>query len=207
MESNSQNKIQALEAALFIYGEPMSFKKAADILKIKPGEIPELIQELKNSLANGGLDLIINDESVQLVTKPNFADMIETIIKEELSSEITPAALETLAIISYLGPLPRARVDYIRGVNSSYILRTLLLRGLIVRTPDPKRGNAFLYKASFDLLKFLGVSSVSELPDFSHYKNLLTKAEAALEGETKDENIKEDVEVATSDDIKENQPE
>ncbi len=197
--NDENNKTNALEAALFIYGEPMSFKKIGNILGIETAEVPELVLNLQKELESRGLAIIINDEAAQLVTKPDFSGMVETIVKEELSSAITPAALETLAIVSYLGPLSRSRIDYIRGVNSSYILRNLLLRGLVERTPDPERGNAFLYKASFDLLKFFGISSIKELPGYEHYKNLLAKTETALGGEVKEDAIVETSEKPSAD--------
>ena len=83
---------------------------------------------------------------------------------------MTSAALETISIIAYAGPISRADIEYIRGVNSSFTIRNLLLRGLVERTIDPKRSNAYVYTASFDLIKRLGLSKVEELPDYAKYK-------------------------------------
>ena len=178
---DKKEKTRALEAALFVYGEPMSVKKIIDLLKIEEGEIREIIDELKLCLCGRGLHLIEHDGSLQLVTHPDFGTLLETIVKDELSKELSPATLETLAIVSYAGPVSRSRIDYIRGVNSSYILRNLLIRGLIERKPDPKRSNVFLYNISFDLLRHLGVTNEKHLPDFATYRGMVLKAEENLE--------------------------
>lgn len=174
-------KIRSLEAALFIYGEPITLKKIKDLLKVKEEETPELVQELKKVLEGRGLGLTEHEGSVQLITHPDFAGLLETIVKEELSKELSPASLETLAIISYAGPISRSRIDYIRGVNSSYILRNLLIRGLVDRQMDPNRSNVYLYSVSFDFLHHLGIQKIDELPEFTEYRNLVLKAEQILE--------------------------
>lgn len=174
-ENKIKNNSAALEALLFVYGEPLALLKISQILKISGAELNEaadyLAEELKNS--DRGLVLLKNDGRLQLGTKAEFGDLLEKIVKEETRESLTPAALETLAIISYAGPLPRAIIDYIRGVNSSFMLRNLLIRGLIERMPDPKRSNVYLYKSSFDLLKHLNRARVEELPDYQKYQELL----------------------------------
>ena len=81
--------------------------------------------------------------------------------------------METLTIISYAGPISRADIEYIRGVNSSFIMRALLMRGLADRSVDSKRSNTYLYSTSFELLRHLGLTKNSDLPDYSKYKDLV----------------------------------
>jgi segregation and condensation protein B len=90
------------------------------------------------------------------------------VLKEDLS----PASLETLAIVAYKGPINRIEIDNIRGVNSSFILRSLLIRGLIDRQIDAHRANAYSYKPSFDLIRKLGIDSLEQLPDYEKFKTL-----------------------------------
>ncbi|MEE8131451.1 MAG: SMC-Scp complex subunit ScpB [Candidatus Paceibacterota bacterium] len=174
---NNQNIIGAIEAVLFVYGEPMEIKRIAKILKISESKIKEVLQQLEQefSIENRGLKLIFSDspagERVQLATKPEFVSIIESIIKEESKDNLTPATLETLSLIAYLGPLSRAQIDFYRGVNSSFILRALLMRGLVERFPAPKKANIYLYQPSFDLLKYLGISKIEELPEYERYKS------------------------------------
>ncbi len=178
---NDQNIIGAIEALLFVYGEPMEIKKIAKILNAKE----EIVKSALNDLAMGfdnqgrGLKLIFSPsgkkdssmgERVQLVTRPEFSSLLENFIKEEFKEQLSPASLEALALISYLGPLSRAQIDYYRGVNSSFILRSLLIRGLIERFTDTQRSNVYLYQPSFDLLKYLGMSKVEDLPEYEKYK-------------------------------------
>lgn len=168
------NYTGVLEAILFINGEPMEIKKLAKLLNCNENEVKLSLNKLAESLKENyrGLNLIFQEDRVQLTTKPEFASMIETLIKGEFEENLTNAALETLSLIAYFGPISRAKIDYLRGVNSSYSVRNLMLRGLVERSSDPNKGNVFLYKPSFDLLKYLGLSNISELPDYQKYQNL-----------------------------------
>ncbi len=169
------NLLPKLEALLFIYGEPIEIKKLGKILGIKEEEVKAGLMALEEELkrTERGLALVQDKGRIQLVTKPEFSKLLEDLTKEEFTEDLTPAALETLSIVSYAGPISRADLEYIRGVNSSFILRALLMRGLIEREVDSKRANAFVYTASFDLLKKLGLSKNSELPEYQKYKDLV----------------------------------
>lgn len=178
-----ENKLAELEALLFIHGEPLAVKKARTILDIKPEEFDSVVAELKKRLEDEGrgLALVEDGEKIQLVTKSKFGKILESFIKEELSEDLTPASLEALALIAYFSPISRARLDYLRGVNSTFILRSLLLRGLAERFPDPDRQNAFLYRSTFDLLRHLGLEKKENLPDFEKFQSLLKAFEAQQE--------------------------
>lgn len=174
MNNELRNLSAAVEALLFVYGEPMKIKRIADILKIKENVVEEALKELENGYLaeNRGLKLVLNDRQAQLATKPDFAVILEDFIKEEFKENLTPASLETLSLIAYLGPISRVQIDYHRGVNSSFILRNLLIRGLIERFLDPQKNNAYLYQSSFDLLKYLGISKIEELPEYEIFQNM-----------------------------------
>ena len=102
----------------------------------------------------------------KLVDSPYF----ESLNKEELSKDLGKAGLETLSIIIYQGPISRAEIDYIRGVNSQFILRNLLIKGLIDRVDNPTDQRSFLYKPSLELFSFLGISKIEDIPDFESVK-------------------------------------
>jgi len=159
---------------LFIYGEPLEIKKLSKILEAKEEEIQKAVEEFSKILddQNRGLTLIIDDSRVQIATKPEFSSLIENFIKSEFDESLTPAALETLSIIAYLGPLSRPQIDYYRGVNSSFTVRNLLLKGLVERFNKPDNQHLFFYKPSMDLLKYLGISKIENLPDFEKHKAL-----------------------------------
>lgn len=181
--SDFDNLAAALEALLFIYGEPLAKKKIAKILKVKESEIEDTIKVLEEELTkeNRGLILVQDQNQIQLATKPEFSKLLEDITKEEFTEELTPAALETLAIAAYAGPISRADVEFIRGVNSSFTLRSLLMRGLVERELDPKRANAYLYQASFSLLRHLGLPKNENLPEYSKYHDLIQRLHQELE--------------------------
>lgn len=176
-EKAAPSVAQKLEALLFVYGELLSYKKAMSLLDIKKEELEEAVIQLKGKLSQreSGIELFEHDEALQLVTRPVFAGLLDQVVKAEMSESLTPASLETLAIITYASPVSRAEIDYIRGVNSSYIVRALLMRGLIERTLDSKRSNLFLYAPAADLLKYLGAASASELPDYERLRSVAVR--------------------------------
>ena len=173
MANNLENKIEAI---LFFKGEPVSFKKLEDILKVPVNEIKDAVFNLKQTLSGRGVVLMEKDGEVVLGTAQEFSKLIENLQKEELNKELSKASLETLSIVLYKGGVSRAEIDYIRGVNSTFILRALSVRGLIDRAEDPKDHRRFIYKPSFDLLSFMGVRSVEELPEWQEVQANLESA-------------------------------
>lgn len=188
---NTPKILAAIEAILFVYGEPIEVKKIAKLLKSdsslkmlfesanKSGNVEEEIiqkslEELQRQYLSEsrGLRLIFSGNKVQLVTKPEFSVLLENLIKEEFKEQLSPASLETLSLITYLGPISKAQIDYYRGVNSSFILRSLMIRGLIERFPDPQKSNVYLYQPTFDLLKYLGISRIEELPEYEKFSQI-----------------------------------
>lgn len=174
------NKIaQKIEAYLFWKGEPVSIKNICKVLNIDEVLVKESLDILKQKeKTDTGIVLIQYDDMLTLGTHIDVNDFIENMIKDELQKELGKSALETLAIILYQGPIKRADIDYIRGVNSQFILRNLLIRGLITRVDDPKDERAFLYKPSLELLAFLGITDIKQLPDFEEVINKLSSFKA-----------------------------
>lgn len=159
---NIKNTIEAL---LFYKGEPMTLKKIVSLLGVSEEEVVVSLNELETTLT-GGIRLMRNGDEVMLATSPETSSFIEKIIKEELSRDLGKAGLETLSIILYMGPITRSRIDYIRGVNSTFIIRNLMVRGLVEKIPNPHDQRSFLYKPTFELLSYLGIPRIEELPDF-----------------------------------------
>ncbi|MDO8504558.1 MAG: SMC-Scp complex subunit ScpB [Candidatus Liptonbacteria bacterium] len=184
-------KLAALEALLFIHGEPMSVKKIGEVLKLGKDETSAVISEFEKLLSSEdrGLELLSTGDRVQLRTKPSLNSALEEFVKAELSEELSPASLEVLSLVAYLGPISRAKLEYIRGVNSSFILRSLMIRGLLDRHTDPENSLAYLYDASFGLLGHLGLKSAKDLPEYEKFKILLTEAESAPKPENEPEGV------------------
>jgi len=179
---NLESKIEAI---LFWKGESISRKKLGEILKVGQTEINESLEKLKESLKNRGIVLQEKDNDIVLGTAPEYAELIETLQKEELNKDLSKASLESLSIILYKNGANRSLIDYIRGVNSSFTLRALSIRGLIEKTIDPKDSRRYLYKPSFELMSYMGIKSLEELPDYEEVNNSVEIAAKNLEEETK----------------------
>lgn len=164
-----------LEAILFISGEPMPFSRLGSLLKVSPGELEEAVTELASSLSSRGITLVRTNDTVTLGTSPEASLLIAALKKEELERELSKASLETLSIILYKNGATRSDIDYIRGVNSSFILRNLSVRGLIERVENPADKRTFLYRPTPDLLAHLGLGSIEELPGYAEYSARLSK--------------------------------
>lgn len=169
----------ALEALLFIHGEPIAIKKIGEVLNMSGEEVSAAVAELKEKLKEEarGLTLIGDEEKIQLVTKPEFHSILQNFVRSELSEELTAASAETMAIIAYFGPISRARIEYQRGVNSVFILRNLMLRGLVERFPDPQHPQSFLYRPTFEFWKHIGLSCKEDLPEYEKFRELLAQFE------------------------------
>ncbi len=178
---------QKIEAILFWKGEPISRKKLSDILKIEQTEINESIEKLKINLQSRGLVLLEKENDITLGTSPEISSLIEDLQKEELNKDLSKAALETLSIVLYKNGASRAEIDYIRGVNSSFTLRALSIRGLVERILDPNDNRRYVYRPSFDMLSFMGVKSVEELPNYREVSANINVAAENLAQELKNE--------------------
>lgn len=161
-----------IEAILFYKAEAVTVGQLAKWLTISISEIKTGLDQLALNLAERGVRLIRQglsdqDEGVMLGTASEVGSLIEKLTKEELSHDLGKAALETLTLIIYEGPLARAEIDYVRGVNSSFILRHLLVRGLIEREVDKKDARRFIYRPTLELLRHLGLEKIEDLPEYA----------------------------------------
>ena len=172
---------QQIEAILFWKGEPISRKRLSEILKVEQGEIDEAIEKLKENLKERGVVLLEKSDEVTLGTAPELSKLIENLQKEELNKELSKASLETLSIILYKNGASRAEIDYIRGVNSSFTLRALSIRGLVEKITDTKDNRKYIYKPSFELLSFMGIKSIEELPEYQKVNDSIDVAVQNLE--------------------------
>ena len=176
-----------IEAVLFFKGEAVSIKKLSEILVKSPEEIEAGLKVLEGKLQGRGVKLIRIENEVALGTAGKADELIEKLTKEELSRDIGKAGLETLSIIIYRGPISRREIDYIRGVNSTFIIRNLLIRGLVEKVPAEKDQRSFLYKPTLELLSHLGVEKIEDIPEYNKVKEEIKKfEESEKEPEEKD---------------------
>lgn len=159
-----------IESILFARGEEISVSQLAKILELKDEEISDCLNELvvEYKKEKKGFIIIQNGESFQLVTNPENAQWVEKTLKKNLQENMSRTALEVLSIVAYRGPVSRAEIESIRGVNSSFTLRNLLMRGLIVRSVNESDQRGYLYNISMDFMKKMGLGKIEELPEFEN---------------------------------------
>lgn len=166
--------LQKIVTILFLSGDPLPINTIASILNVSNEEVENNIEGLNQSLKNIGLALLHNNNELAIVTQPEHSDLIETFWKEELKGDLTPATLQVLTLVAYLGAGTREQISYIRGVQSAQSIRTLTVRGLIARTGE-------VCMLTSDALKQLGVTKVEELPEYNKInKELLEKLEQRI---------------------------
>lgn len=166
-----------IEAVLFYKGEPESKDVLLKLLNVKEEELEEAISKLGIQLETRGIRLLKINDQIELVTAPETSEVINSVKKEELMRDLGKAGSETLAVVLYRGSVTRSDIDYIRGVNSGFILRNLQIRGLVARIQDPNNSRSYLYQATPELLKHLGITDVSQLPHYAEMRAELDRFE------------------------------
>lgn len=164
--------LETLEALLFVAEKPLSRREIASLAGIDREALDALLGDLEVALQERGTRLLIVGDTVQLATAPEAGPLIARYVGSE-GVRLSPAALETLAIVAYKQPVTRGTIERIRGVDSDYVVRTLLHRRLVVeqgRADTP--GRPILYGTGFDFLERFGLTSLDDLPTLD--------AEAAL---------------------------
>lgn len=162
---NNMSLESKIEAVLFWKGESLTKKELAKILETDEDAIEKALADLETSLSNRGIILTRNGDSVMLYTAPACSDLIKKITKEEMSRDISKAGIEVLSLILYRGPISKREIDYVRGVNSNYIVRNLLIRGLIEKT-EGADSRSYVYQPTLELFAHLGINKKENLPDF-----------------------------------------
>ena len=163
-----QEKLKSIiESILFISGEPVKIAKIAKITSASKPEIENAIMDLQTGYAGTrGIVILKKEDEVQMATNPENSSFLSDLVKNDIQENLSRAALEVLSIVAYRGPMTRTDIEVIRGVSSSFTLRSLMIRGLLERTENPSSSRGYLYKISFDFLKKLGLDSIERLPDW-----------------------------------------
>lgn len=177
-------------AILFAAGEPLTKKQLAGLLEVKESELSTVLEALHKTVEVAGLALVETAEEVELRTSAEAAPLVKRLWESERSRDLGKAGLETLATIAYQAGGPetgkgatRSEIDWVRGVNSSASVRTLLLRGLIEGSEDPADKRRIRYSLTTEALAHLGVSSVEGLPRYAELSREAGEAVATTEAE------------------------
>ena len=154
----------ALEALLFAEGGPIEKKRLCSLLGLKETELKVALRALIQQLDGHGVSVIETETEVEMRTARDAVAIVKKLRESELSRDLGKASMETLAVIAYQTGTTRGEIDWVRGVNSSASLRTLLMRGLIKGREDERDKRRIRYSLTTDALACLGISSIEELP-------------------------------------------
>jgi segregation and condensation protein B len=173
-----------VEALLFASGEPAALNALAAALGATLNEVEAALETLADHYQSRGIRLQRLGNRVRLVTAPELAERIQRFLGLEESTRLSPAALETLAIIAYNQPITKPQIEMIRGVNCDGVINTLLARNLIQELGRAETvGHPMRYGVSFDFLSHFGLRGVHELPPVENLDQLPTAVQPPAEGD------------------------
>ena len=157
----------ALEAVLFAAGDSVSEGKLCAVLQTDKATLRNAAQNLGDyyDFNRRGIKLLRLDDRYQLASRVDYAQMVRNTLETRKPQNLTPAALEVLAIIAYKQPVTKTYIEQVRGVDSAYTLSSLVDKGLVAdcgRLDVP--GRPILYQTTETFLRAFGLSSVSQLP-------------------------------------------
>ena len=154
----------ALEALLFVAERPLSRREISTLAGVDRADVDARLGDLEVSLRARGVRLLIDGDRVELATSPEGGALVARYVGAD-AVRLSPASMETLAIVAYRQPVTKSAIERVRGVDSDYTIRTLLHRRLVVelgRSDAP--GRPFLYGTGFEFLERFGLTSLDELP-------------------------------------------
>lgn len=192
-------------AVLFAGARPFSIRRLGELCGASTKDVEAALEELTQALLELPFMLQMSGNDVQLVTRPDYADAVKQVVRDELSGELSRPSLETLTILAYRGPLTRPELEQIRGVHSSVILRNLMLRGLVEEKEDVRLGQP-TYAVTFAFIQHLGLQSLEELPEYEalrgheHVVDVLSELDAEADAQEDDEDDDEKSEDEDEDD-------
>jgi segregation and condensation protein B len=155
----------ALEAILFSSNRPLKLRELQQATDSDRTAVEHALDELRDALAGRGVMLMRHHDEIHLATRPEYTAAVRRALRPEVSGKLSPAAYETLAIVAYQQPVPRAKIEDVRGVNCESVLTNLELRDLITevgRGSGP--GQPKLYGTTMRFLQVMGLESLDHLP-------------------------------------------
>ena len=170
----------AIEAILFVSGEPVKISRISSVLDVEESEVESAADRLRDSYSfvRRGIRLLKLEDTLQLCSSPEYADYIRRALETRKPPQLSQPALEVLSIIAYFGPVTRAYIEQVRGVDSSYTVGLLQERELIEscgRLAAP--GRPMLFRTTHNFLRTFGLESLKALPELPHVENATDEKE------------------------------
>ncbi|MCS7232081.1 MAG: SMC-Scp complex subunit ScpB, partial [Elusimicrobiota bacterium] len=163
-----------VETLLFITDKPLSKQKIVELIddpEVNESIIEEIISELTTQyLQNSAIEIRHVAEGYQMATKHIYAEYVRRLYRDRTLLKLSPAAIETLAIIAYRQPITKAEIEETRGVDCTAVIETLLERKLIkIVGRKEVVGRPLLYGTTNEFLKYFGITSLSDLPPIEQF--------------------------------------
>lgn len=197
-----ENLVNKIESLLFVSNKPLTIKQLAKITDSPEEQIRLAASELAQLRQGTGIVLLEAPDGLQLATNSENSDLVKGFLNADLRESLTEATVEVLAIIGYRQPISKAEIEAIRGVNSQYSLRSLLMRGLIEKIPNPNDARGSMYQVTTEFLQQMGITSVDALPDFAELVSKIQLPETPAMTNSEDAIEEVSMEI-TEDDIQE----
>ena len=170
----------ALETMMFMWGEPLEVKDAAEVLEAEKAEVRELFRELQAEYEQEGRGIRIRevDDAFGFVTLAENDTFLQKLCTPVRVRRLSQAALEVLAIIAYRQPVTRSEVDSIRGIKSERVIDGLIDKGLVeVKGRSEGVGRPLIYATTREFLTKFGFSSLKDLPEVPEYEEMRRERE------------------------------
>lgn len=172
VSDNSHLQKAAMEALLFVAGEPVTAGSISKATELPESEIKRLMEELIYDYRerNSGMLIVEIADGYQMVTNPDFAVPVKKFKNINQSNKLSPPTLETLAIIAYKQPITKLEIDHLRGVNSDGSVKSLLDKRLVkIVGKKETPGRPFLYGTTKEFLQYFGLKNLSDLPPINDF--------------------------------------
>ena len=193
---NKKRTKSAIEALMYIWGEPLDVKDAAEAVGVEKNEALECFKELQNEYDQEGRGLMIRKVGTgyQFATRPEYADEIEKLCTPVKTRKLSQAALEVLAIVAYKQPVTKSEIDSIRGIKCDRVIEGLIKKELVEdRGRSTGIGRPVLYGTTETFLKLFGFESLKELPEIEDIEDVL-----AMDRADREEDFAPDMQVTLS---------
>ena len=171
-------RVKQLEAVLFVSGAPVGKKKLVGLLGCSDDDLDAMVAALNER--ERGVVVVDDGTRIVLSVDPSVSEFVESVRKSDEEAPLSVSARETLSIVAYAGPISKIHLDFLRGVNTQYIVRRLLTRGLI---HEERRGRERLFSVTVDFLRHLGLRRKEELPDYESVNQSIRESIEAISGE------------------------
>ena len=171
-----------IEALLIASDLPVGAAKIAAVLdRVETREIRTYVDDLNTEYGTTGRSFKITEVAggYQMMVHPEYATWVRRLLREKSPARLSPAALETLAIVAFKQPIIKAEIEHIRGVSADGVIRHLMEKGLVrISGRSDSPGRPLLYGTTRDFLKHFGMKTLSDLPKMRELEELLQEEEA-----------------------------